>query len=93
MRKGILGVAAAALLTIGVAGTVSADTVPLIDNGNAWVINTPDGATYGWIPTGYGDVMLVDNAGALSLNLGWMDMAGAGVLVPAGDGADVIAAQ
>ena len=89
MNKVFSGFAAAALLTVGVAGVVGAEPV-IIHNPDghhdAWVVNPPDGGTY-WTVSVDGSLssFLVDQAGHLTVDFGASDTHGALVFTILGD--------
>lgn len=84
MHKVFGGFAAAALLTVGIAGVAGAESV--INNGNAWVINPPAGGTYMTsIVDGRPSAFLVDVGGQISVDFGPGDLDGA-IVYNVGDG-------
>ncbi|MGI9254083.1 MAG: hypothetical protein ACR2J8_10070 [Thermomicrobiales bacterium] len=90
MNKVFCGFAAAALLTVGVAGVVGAESVIVDDNDgykDAWVVNPPAGGQY-WIVKDNGNpsTFLVDQGGNLSVQFGHgPDLDGAVVWTVMGD--------
>lgn len=94
MRKAIVGVAAAAFLTIGLAGVSGAQTVgPVINGDDAWVFNPPAQGGTGWLVTvgGAPSSFLIQGAdGDLDVDFGPGGLDGAIVYTP-GAGPDAYA--
>ncbi len=88
MNKVFSGFAAAALLTIGVAGAVGAEAV-IVDHGDAkdaWVVNPPAGGQYWTVNVdGRPSSFLVDQAGHLVVDFGASDTHGALIFTILGD--------
>lgn len=96
MRKAIVGVAAAALLTVGFAGATSAEIVgPVINGDDAWVFNPPAQGGEAWLVT-VGDApssFLIEGAdGMLAVDFGPGGLDGAIVYTP-GAGPEAHAAR
>jgi len=93
MRKGMIGVAAAALLTISFAGAASAnDTFTIGDS--AWVVDTDFAGDYHFINDSHDGEMLgalLDVNGVLTLDFAPADIDGAVVWYPGGNGETVYA--
>jgi hypothetical protein len=94
MRKAIVGVAAAALLTVGFAGAAGAQTVgPVINGDDAWVFNPPAGGGNGYLVTVEGapsSFLIVGGEAGLAVDFGPGGLDGAIVYTP-GAGADAYA--
>lgn len=84
--KMLVGVAAAALLTLGLGSAVGAAT-SMTENGNAWVINDPAAGGTAFLVNvdGAPSSFLIDTAGELSVDFGPGGMRGAAVVTPGGD--------
>ena len=86
MRKAIVGVAAAALLTVGFAGATSAEIVgPVINGDDAWVFNPPVVGGEGWLVTVDGapsSVLIEGGDGVLAVDFGVGGLDGAIVYTP-----------
>jgi hypothetical protein len=88
MNKVFCGFAAAALLTVGVAGGVGAEAI-IVDDGDgkdAWVVSPPAGGTY-WTVTvdGAPSSFLVDQGGNLIVDFGASGLDGAVVFEVLGE--------
>lgn len=94
MRKAIVGVAAAALLTVGFAGVSGAQTVgPVINGDDAWVFNPPAQGGTGWLVTVEGapsSFLIEGGDGVLAVDFGVGGLDGAIVYTP-GAGPDAYA--
>lgn len=93
MRKAIVGVAAAALLTVGFAGATSAEVGPVIIGDDAWVFNPPAQGGTSWLVDveGAPSSFLIQGAdGELAVDFGPGGLDGAIVYTP-GAGPDAYA--